>query len=765
MRPSDIRRRLFTGTFLCSVCLWQMPAFAAVDPASQTTANTGPAKPTTKTTSKMASSSGSEAIVVTGLSRRQLAQRAPVSVSIFSQQTLKTANVQNPYDLLALAPNVSIVQGQSAGSSFATIRGISQVRNGESPFAVVVDGVQQMDYRQFTQDLFDVSQIEVLRGPQGDLWGRNAIGGAIIINTEQGSNVTKANVLGGFGNGDDARVNLGASGPIVKDRVFYDMAFSEHSFGGLIPNAYLQQSADYLNEYGGRAHVRTVLLPELTADFRVGFDETRGGAAYYEYQPTKFIPGTCFLDASDPFGGPAPNANSISTHVCSNNRGLNTRDIRNASFTLTYDLPFATVRNVAGWVKINEYSGLDQFPYTASYDVDGVDGGQTQWTTITSWEDDLRISSSGHTRLRWMLGGYYLDRRDYLSTTVSDDTGQGVYRVSTTPVTASANPTTSFLGNSDHDQDFALYGHLSYDILKSLTGDFGYRYDWNNLNQYIDPISTSGVPAGCTESSGTACHRSIWFGHGQPKVSLSWLPLSNVTLYADYGIGFRSGHFNQPGTAQAAHLPGVADTAQAESAQTVEAGVKGRFFDDRLTAEGSVFRTWDRNPFYFLFVGALGAQILVNIDQVVLTGGELQLNYKLLPGLDVFANAGYTNSRINRFTFNPNDVGNWAPYVPNFTADVGLQYRRPITQTLAFFGRFDAEFKGKQYWDPENSTARRSFELYNLNFGVESVDRRWSASIYMKNMANYRYAQEFVDGGFVLPAEPRMVGGQIAFKY
>lgn len=707
----------------------------------------------------------SEAIVVTGLSRQQKLQSAPVSATVFTATNIKDAHIQGVSDFIALIPNVSITQAQQAGVSFITIRGITQVRNGQSPVAVIVDGVQQMDSRQFTQDLYDVGQIEVLRGPQGDLWGRNAIGGAIVINTRQPTNTFYAHADAQFGNGADYRGKISFAGPIVKDRLFYDVNFSEHSFGGLLENVYLNKTVDRSNEYTGRGHIKAVITDDLTADFRVGFDETQGGANNYHYQSAKYDPSRpCFLDPTDPFGGPAPDANRVSRTFCANNRGDNQRDIRNASFRLVYTQPFATFSNTLGWVKINEYIGTDQFPYTATRG-SGYDGTQTQWAQNTSWEDEFRVTSRSDRRFRWMGGGYFLDTRDYLASTTGADTGKGIARISTSPLYGYApNQTLTYFGNSDHNQDFALFGHLSYDILKNLTAEFGYRYDWNSLNQYVNPESSGGVPAGCTMSGGS-CRRTRWFKQGQPKGTLTYHVNPNLTFFVDYGIGFRSGQFNQNGTAEAAHLPGVYNTVKPEVANTVEAGFKSQWFHNRLTLNGSFFDTRDRNSFYFLFVGSVGAQILVNINKIHLTGGELEAKYAILPGLDVFANGGYTHSSITKYTFDRADQGNWAPYIPEFTANIGVQYHHAFNRWLGFFGRFDVEAKGKQYWDPENATPRSAFNLYNLQVGVESPNRKWSATFYVNNLTDTRYNAEYVSGGFAQPAEPRMLGGEIQYTY
>ena len=142
-----------------------------------------------------------EGIVVTALRREESLQDTPAAVTAFNAQTIQNAGIERPADFIALTPNVNLVETQNAGNAFVIIRGITQNRNSEPSVAVIVDGVQQVNPAQFNQDLFDIAQIEVLKGPQGGLYGRNAIGGAIIITTKKPTDEFEGNVTVGVDNG------------------------------------------------------------------------------------------------------------------------------------------------------------------------------------------------------------------------------------------------------------------------------------------------------------------------------------------------------------------------------------------------------------------------------------------------------------------------------------------------------------------------------------------------------------------------------------
>src|SRR6188768_1235599 len=155
-----------------------------------------------------------EEIVVTARLRAENYAEAPAAIKAFTAAEIDSAGIERPHDYIQLTPNMTIVQTQNPGNSFITIRGVSQARNSDMPVAVVVDGVLMTNPAQFNQELFDIQQIEVLKGPQGALYGRNAIGGAIVIRTRQPSDHFEGQVRAGVDNGFGYWLRGSVSGPI-----------------------------------------------------------------------------------------------------------------------------------------------------------------------------------------------------------------------------------------------------------------------------------------------------------------------------------------------------------------------------------------------------------------------------------------------------------------------------------------------------------------------------------------------------------------------
>ena len=195
-----------------------------------------------------------ETITVTPRRRDESSLDVPGAINAFTAADIKTAGIDRPQDFVALTPNMSLVQTQNQGTSFVTVRGISQARNSEPSVAVLIDGVQMANPSQFNQELFDIDTIQVLKGPQGALYGRNAIGGAIIINTKKPSDVFQGNVTLGGDSGPGINVRGSMSGPI-SDTLKYIASASLFRYQGLYQEC--------LSERGRRSVSRRVRAPAI----------------------------------------------------------------------------------------------------------------------------------------------------------------------------------------------------------------------------------------------------------------------------------------------------------------------------------------------------------------------------------------------------------------------------------------------------------------------------------------------------------------------
>src|SRR5687767_5823067 len=210
-----------------------------------------------------------EEIIVTARLRAESYTETPAAIKAFTATEIESAGIQTPHDYIALTPNMTVVQTQNPGNSFITIRGVSQARNSDMPVAVVVDGVLMSNPAQFNQELFDIEQIEVLKGPQGALYGRNAIGGAISIVTKAPTDEFEARVKVGADSGPGYMAQGSIGGPLGDgDRWRYRASLSYADTDGFRENEFLDERADPYQDISGRVRFTWQPNDNLTGDFR-----------------------------------------------------------------------------------------------------------------------------------------------------------------------------------------------------------------------------------------------------------------------------------------------------------------------------------------------------------------------------------------------------------------------------------------------------------------------------------------------------------------
>ena len=712
-------------------------------------------------------------IIVTARGRDENIQNVPISETELSANQIANAGLKNVADAIAMVPNVSIVESQSSGTSFLTIRGLTQVRNSEMPVAVVVDGVQMTNPQQFNEELYDIQSIEVLRGPQGALYGRNASGGAILITTSQPENTPSGYADVSYGTGDE-RTAQGAIGGALTDNVLLvRVAGSFTDRNGYFQNEFLHTTADPFHNESFRGTLAWHASDALRFDALVSHLRDHGSAGNFQFQGATLNP-NCTV-ASLSFTAPV-DANQVSRTFCAYNRGLGLRDIDDASLKATYVLPQVTITAIAAHDKTEDYEAYSQFPYAASINYQPfpgvpyyVNGTSTQYFYTKGNSYELRFTSPTDRRLRWLAGVYGLVTDRFVSTEVGRDTGTGIAYLTTDPLFNSPdNPTESWLADNNHNVATAAYANLDYDVTSRLEVSFALRYDRERQRQLVDyrqalaPIPTA-VPPGCTANTPFDCTRYATYAATQPKVSVTYHVNAQSVVYGSVGEGFRSGQFNQNGVAAAALAAGqagVSDQIGKELTRSEELGYKANFWNQRVRLDAGAYHTTVSNSPYFVFIGAVSAQVLVPINKVSINGGELELRLLPLRGLETYVGVGVTHSRIDSYAVDPALVGNRAPYVPDHTLNAGVQYTVSIRDGLDLLLRGDYTGLGPQYWDVQNDTARNAVNLLGLRAELNGVvgngTSTWSLAISADNVTDALYNAEFVQGGYVAPAPPRV---------
>ncbi len=688
-------------------------------------------------------------IVVSALRRDTRLQDTPAAITAFDSKAIEAAGIDRPSDFVELTSNVQLIETQNVGNAFIIIRGITQNRNSEPSVAVVVDGVQQVNAAQFNQELFDIEQIEVLKGPQGGLYGRNAIGGAIVITTKDPSDELEGRIMAGIDNGFGYTVRAGLSGPI-SDTVKFRLSGSFRDSNGYIPNTFLGEDADPVQDFSIRGKLLWEPTDNFSVDLRGFISKLKTQAFYYNI---------------------VNDVNDVSLPVRVNNAGQDDRDIYSVSAKIDYQADWGQIRSVTSYDRISEILTGDAFnflpiPESLFFSFLGFDLNQSQYLDVRAISEDLRISSRDDQKFSWSIGTYLIQTDRYISTGNLVDTGAGVFPVFKTPSTNPLNPQATFLADSQDNFAWAIYGGLGYEFSKALRIDGSLRYDRDNRsNTTLTPPAfipvVTGFPAGVT---GQVRDRS--FSSWQPKVTVTWKPVSNLTLYGGYSRGFRSGGFNQTGVGAVAAgtgVVGVNDIYEAEIADTVEIGFKSTLFNNLLTFNGSGYTTSSRNGYFFVFLAANSTQNLGNVPKVRLNGFELESAIHPARGLDFNVGLGVTYSNIERFP-DPTVVGNEAPFISRYTLNVGAQYESRINGgDLKARARIDYRRIGRTWFDVTNSTSRDPVDLVDMRVSLDGG--RWTLSAFADNLFDKKYNAEFSPGGFVFKARPRIYGLEGTVKF
>ncbi len=739
-----------------------------------------------------------EEIVVTARMRSEDYAKAPAAIKPFTAAEIDAAGIARVHDFVELTPNMTVVQTQNPGNTFITIRGISQARNSDMPVAVVVDGVLETNPAQFNQELVDIQQIEVLKGPQGALYGRNAIGGAINIVTKPATDEFDARLRVGYDSGPGYLAQGTIGGPI-NDKWKYRAALSYSDTDGYLDNTFLDKKADPYKDVSGRLRFTWEPSDKVTGDFRYSASHIDTTALYFVINrdyglPPSAIGGIHINGVPDD-----PNDTSVPIRVNNPGEGIKNADEVSMKFDIKGDR--GTFTSITSYDALDEILTGDafdfrpigqsfnelilgpfiinpieaQFPGTFTPDqlrANNSDWNQSQYLNVRTTSQEFRYSSDAGDKLQWIAGTYLLHTDRYISTGNMIDTGDGVNRVYREPRTTTGfpadfsipNPQWTFLADSQNNFAWALFGSLSYTFSDKWDATFSARYDEDTRKQTTE-TPPGFIPFALASDLVTGEKRKKTWDAMQPKATVRWRPSDNVTLYADASRGFRSGGFNQSGVALAG-VAGVKNTFDQQIADTYEVGVKTQLNNHRLSLNADVFTTDLTGAYYFIFLVDSSTQNLGSIDKSTYKGIEVELNALLTDNWNLNFAYATTDSKITADAEVPNIVGQKIPLVPEYTINLGTTWSKPMKNDLKFVVRGDWREVGKTYWGPGdvtisplpwNQIPRNAYDVLDVRVGVQGKD--WDVALWSKNALDEKYNDEF-SFPFVWKAEPMRWGIQ-----
>ncbi len=673
-----------------------------------------------------------EEVVVSARRREENLQDIPDAVSVFSAQTIEDAGIRTIDDAIAMTPNMDIRNDQQPGVFTLTVRGVSTVRNGQPPVAYVVDGVTLPSSNAFTQELFDIQQIEILKGPQGALYGRNSIGGAINITTKQPDNEFGGYLKAGAGKGDEYSVQSSVSGPVIEDSLFYRLSGYYRDTDGLLDNVYTGKNADWLETKAGRGSILWEPAPDLAVDLRAGIYRSDSGSAYY-------VP----LGIAEPLGPTLP-LNTAVDVIQGDKPGKAKVKSADYSLKVDWDTDAGTFTSITAWSDLKE-TGDQEIDWTPSSYLEGA-----LLTDVRGFTQELRLTSPEEQSLRWFLGLFYqnIDRKRGLNAWINSNAFSG----NLNPADKILSPVADELAEQNWESR-AIFGQVNYDLTDRLELTVALRYDEFDTNE--NQILFGNKAPKLDES----------FNDWQPKMSFAYNWTDSLMSYVTVARGWRPGGFN---------LPNRLDiTAYDEEALwNYEVGFKSSFVDNRITVNGSAFYIdYDDQQFFLLTSNAGGGpvQLLVNGKKSRIVGMELDMTASLTDRLVVTAGLGLVDDEIRSVgpeitnPFPETKPGNNLPNTADLTANLSAQYSLPLGNELTLISRVDYSRLGKTYWTLDNVLSEKPYDIVDIRLSLEW--ERWKLTALVENAFDEDYYSQVFDqrwSGFVTdtgwPSRPRYYG-------
>ena len=801
-------------------------------------------------------------IIVTARRQSETLAEVPTAITVFTADTLEKTGIERADEFVQLTPGVTIVTGTAeAGDTQINIRGINGARDAESSVALVVDGILKTNTAQLNQDQGTLRQIEILKGPQGALYGRNAAAGAIVIQTLKPSDVLEGGVKlsgaedstykasaylatpvgegaglvlsGGYSTTDGFYRNrflgsdtiddqeiwsidgrfLAEIGPAteldVKARyadlsgasINFNAAFHLPNFAGVNPDFFEDVNDHPFDFYSNIRPTNTQKTFEMSAKIEHEYDDVTltAWALYSDVDQSLTADGTSadfarFLDFTGTATGDlaAANASCFATTA-----GLTGYPINSPTFIGEIPVPFIFA----------PANGSTFGPYSPTT----CDGTQYQIREQSDFSAEIRIASNGDTPVDWQVGAYYLNISRQVGVSLGADLGNGVTReLYNAP--GSANPTTQLYHDDFSTNVYAIFASADLELDDRLELGVAARYDIedrkvsNLVPNATDPFL--GGPINPGQAFGAIPDQSEKFKQLQPKISLRYELSDDVNFYANWGIGFKSGGFNNQGSAAIVDAAFnqfigtnvlIEDLYRKEKSSAFEVGFKGDLLDGAVNFDlAGYYTTIDDMQFFEFFVGAFGLlRVVSNVDEVEVYGAELNLNAEITPGWTIFGSANVTESEIKENASRPVTVGNKSPYTADYTINIGTQLDLPVSDSMDFIARADYRITGPTWFhtmqDDPNPTLfsgllpisalqlpafvgdadysisqRDEFAVMDLRIGLETDN--WSITAFADNLFNEKYLNEVITavefgGSFISPGGLRRMGVEVGYKF
>jgi iron complex outermembrane receptor protein len=687
-------------------------------------------------------------IIVTAQKTAESLQDVPISITAVNAETLERSAVATLDDIQRLAPGMTMSAIGSGFVSYTYVRGAGTnvLDSGADPsVAFFLDEVYLAGTAGLQFDLLDVERVEVLKGPQGTLFGRNAAAGAINIITQRPDEEFGAYASLDAGDYSAFNARGGVTGPLSSDGAWrYRLSAGHRERDGFTENPAGRDPGD-INTFTGRGQLQYVgdgFMALFTGDY---FSSDSGMTNH-------------FLSTANALGILTPGAAAaLPTDQSFYRRyydvdGFEEQETATLTGRLDWELPFATLTSISAY-RDNAFNRLQD-----------QDGSLADGYTLASDQQDETFSQelrlSGTTGpLDWIAGVYYYhgetDRLDTI------DVGPDF----------SVAPFRNTIGTYHQDltvQSYAAFGQATYNFTDALHLTVGARYtvDKKESNQTVDPIG----PAGLFNVSLNPDWDSV-----DPSVTLSYDAGEDVMLYASARQGFKSGGFQS--------LPGSALLASSvynpEQVRSYEAGIRSRFIDGRLQINASIFHVEIEDQ-QILRIPSAGLQVIDNAGRTETDGIDLSVSAFVTPALRIDWNATLQGARFTEYLTNcagappvcATDLsGNAQLRSPDFQSSLIAEYTFGLGEVGDLRIRGEHIYQDDQYFDAGNTRAegayQPAYDLFNARITYVPANANWDLSVFGKNLTDEEYYRNVAivgPTGTGTPGDPMTVGVSLNWR-
>ncbi|MDZ5645836.1 TonB-dependent receptor [Nitrospirillum sp. BR 11828] len=706
-------------------------------------------------------------IVVTAQRRAQSLQDVPVSVSAFAGDDLKSRGVTSIDQIGGMIPNVQIHNDKGGGAPTWVIRGVALFdfnANNNPATAIYIDDVYQSSAVMGGGALYDLERVEVLKGPQGGLYGRNTTGGAVqVLSKPAKLGATDGYASVDYGKWNEYRVEGAQSIPVTDTLALRIAAVQEGGDGWqktLAGNtrwgapdrtsarlqALLQPSERFtaqLKLFGSRDQSQTTLATSNAAyDANGGFCGAVAGGGNGNASCLNFAQFNNLITGTTGALSSASQSNDGRAVISS---PINRLDNHEWGATLTLDYDFDAAR-------LTSISAADYFHYGQVYDYDATNlrlGDQAEQATIRNLSQELRLTSTGDTRFKWLAGAVYAQTgfQEYRTFDMRDNVA--VVSASFTPLGVPQQDGVLAVQYRQQTRHASVYGQADYALTDRLNLSASLRYatEETDFRNGKDFFPLAGITLLNNLNSTYRLH-----DHVSGKVSADYHLTDTVLLYASAARGYKSGGvfggFPQE--------PGDVTPYKEEIVWAYETGVKSTWLDHRLQVNLAGFH-YDHNnlqalttlpsvltPGQFIFR-------LTNVGKATHDGVELETTLKPLPGLTLQASGAYVDAEVTQsndvlYSFD-NRVLPWQgrriDYSPRWTGSFSVRYDHAVTADLVGTAQLDFDVRSAQVIGSTlvDSALRNigGYGLLNGRLTLASDHDGWSVSLWGKNLLNRHY--------------------------